>query len=338
MKNWLYILVLVSLFSCKKDIVEPDVVSNEETVQDLIKIPNGFPAVDAAVLESITPAKVALGKKLFFDPVLSRTGQISCGSCHKRNMAFTDGQAVSEGVAGLLGKRSSPSLVNLAWAKELMWIGGPKSLEAQVVLPFNDHNEFDLDRAEAIKKLTAIPEYIELFNDAFKEAPTAVNMAEAIAMFERTIVSGNSNFDKFEYGGNQSALSDLALKGKSLFNSDKFQCSSCHTPPLFTNYEFINNGIFTLEQDPGRFLATLHTPDMGKFKVPTLRNIEVTAPYMHDGRFKTLEEVIDFYGSGGGGTITQDQRISKKDISQEEKEALIAFLKSLTDLEFLSTR
>ena len=339
MKIGIYILLILLVFSCKKESPEPGVLPNtEESYADLIEVPNGFPEFDPTVVDRITPAKVALGKKLFFDPILSRTGTISCGSCHKKNLAFTDGHAFSEGVDGLLGIRSSPSLVNLAWAKELMWIGGPKSLEAQVVLPFNDHNEFDIDQVKAVDKLALDSKYLELFEKAFKEGLTTINMAEAIAMYERTLVSGNSNFDKFEYGENTSALSDLALKGRSLFNSDKFNCNSCHSAPLFTNYEFINNGTFTAEQDPGRFLATLHVPDKGKFKVPTLRNIEVTAPYMHDGRFKTLEEVIDFYGSGGGGFITQDNRISKKNISQAEKEALIAFLKSLTDQDFLSTQ
>ena len=334
-----FILIGFILFSCKKENTETGMIFpvNEESTS-LIEIPKGFPELDPIIEKNITPAKVALGKKLFFDPILSRTGKISCGSCHKKNIAFTDGHAFPEGVDGQLGNRSSPSLVNLAWSTEFMWSGGPQSLEAQVVLPFDDHREFDLSRVDAINKLLAITEYVELFDKAYNKKVTPTLLSNAIAMYERTIVSGNSNFDKFEYQGNKSALSANAIKGKTLFSSEKFKCNQCHVPPLFTNFEFINNGIYSSVGDSGRYAITIHSPDKGKFKVPTLRNIEVTTPYMHDGRFKTLEEVIDFYGSGGGKYITQDSRITQKDISKEEKDALVAFLKSLTDQNFLTSR
>ncbi|MBD80714.1 MAG: cytochrome-c peroxidase [Crocinitomicaceae bacterium] len=340
MKWIVYILIAaVFLLSCKKEVAEtvdtPSVVNKE---QPIINTPPGFPEIPASIIEQVTPARVALGKKLFFDPILSRTGKISCGSCHKRELAFTDGQKFSEGVDGRLGFRNSPTLVNLLWSPIFMWDGGPQTLEAQVRLPLENHDEMDLNIVEVISRLNQNAEYVELFQAAFEQAPGPIRLAEAIAIYERTLISANSNFDKFEYQGNKQALSSLELKGRSLFNSEKFQCKQCHVPPLFTNYEFINNGTFIPGQDSGRYRVTLHFPDKGKFKVPSLRNIDITSPYMHDGRFTTLEEVVDFYASGGAGFSTQDMRITQKDITSDERQALVAFLKSLTDQEFLQKK
>ncbi|MGB0403270.1 MAG: cytochrome-c peroxidase [Salibacteraceae bacterium] len=314
--------------------VQPQLIDNGGITVYPLRTPSYFPNYTIPSENELTQAKVDLGEMLFNDVVFSIDSSISCATCHLKSRALTDGLAVSVGVNGRKGTRSAPSLLNVLWAPYFMWDGGPNTLEKQVVLPFDNHDEFDLNIVEAANRLNQNLDYVNKFDSAFGSLPNPRLIAEALACFERTLVSEESRFDKYFYLKDSSILSQSELSGMQLFFSKELACSECHTPPLFTTYEFINNGLFEFGKDPGRFKVTDHKPDEGKFKVPTLRNIKITAPYMHDGRFKTLEEVIDHYASGGNSSRTQDSRIKKQNLTIQQKADLVAFLNSLTDSNF----
>lgn len=340
MRYLVAILLLATLvIGCKKETDHfPNKVDNSGKNKYSLAIPSGFPEPEIPEDNPVTEAKIKLGKKLFFEKRLSETNQVSCGSCHLPNLAFSDGKKVSDGVHGRKGVRNSPTVVNSAWLPRLMWDGGPRSLEAQVALPFDNPDELNLNIVEASNKIAGDKEYIDLFIEAFNTKPGPIEIAKALATYQRSLISGNSRFDQYKYQGKKWALTEQEQFGFELFMSEKFQCGSCHKPPLFTNNEFLNNGIYQLGDDSGRYRVTLHKPDLGKFKVPTLRNIEFTSPYMHDGRFVTLEQVVGHYKSGGNNYRTQDDRIKPIQITQQEQEALIAFLKSLTDVDSFADR
>ncbi len=277
---------------------------------------------------------VSLGRALFFDTRLSRNNSIACASCHIPSLAFTDGKTVSEGVDGRKTERNSPSILNSAYLKTVMFDAHLPTLEQQVIVPIQEHNEMDMNMIDCISRLRAIPKYqnaaIKLFDRNFD----AFVLTRSIAAFERTLISDNSRFDQY-YFNKRNSLNESELRGWKLF-SEKLNCTSCHPAPHFTTFLAENNGIFAdYGKDKGRFRIHNDSSDIGKFKVPSLRNIELTAPYMHDGSFPNLKSVIEHYSKGGAGHWNQNIEISDFQINDEEQNDLIEFLHSLTDTSYM---
>jgi cytochrome c peroxidase len=297
--------------------------------------PPGFPAFEAPADNEPTPERVALGRQLFYDRRLSRTGGVSCASCHFQEHAFADPARVSTGVDGKTGTRNAPALVNLAWGKSFFWHGGAASLEVQAVGPIKNPLEMDLTLAEASKRLERDPTALEAFERAYQEGPSESTIPRALASFVRSLVSADSPYDRY-LAGARAALSPAAARGEAIFNGEKGECFHCHTGINFTNNGFRNDGSAPGDPDQGRYEVTLKESDVGKFKVPTLRNIAVSAPYMHDGSLATLDDVIDAYVAGGRGHPNTDPTIAPLALTQDDKADLRAFLESLTDDRFLS--
>ncbi|MTI32665.1 cytochrome-c peroxidase [Xanthovirga aplysinae] len=312
--------------------------------------PRDFPKEDWTAIPSpernpITTPGVLLGRKLFFDPLLSANGEVSCASCHRQDLAFSDGQSLGRnGVSGNQLLRNAPVLVNLAWQPAFFWDGGARDLESQVFSPLTHADEMGKDLKILIAELNSDGEYTKLFKKAFQiDSISSAYVARALAQFERTIISFNSSYDQFLKG--DTTLSDLALKGLKLYRT---KCNSCHTEGFFTDHSYHNNGLDSVFNDQylgeklGRFRISRDSSDLGKYKTPSLRNIAFSGPYMHDGRFATLEEVLEHYTTGVMKSKTLDSLLVQKDgrvgiaLSEKEKKAIIAFLESLTDQSFLS--
>jgi cytochrome c peroxidase len=300
----------------------------------VIQIPPGFPAFEVPEDNEPTSARIALGRRLFYDERLSRTQDIACASCHLQENAFADPKRVSAGVAGKVGTRNASALVNLAWNKTFFWHGGVSSLEAQAVAPIKNPVEMDMTLTEVAHRLTAEPELVERFEEAYDERPSESTITRALAAFGRSLVSGNSPYDRY-VAGDEGALSEAALRGEALFNGEGGECFHCHSGFNFTSNGFRNNGIAADDIDVGRREITLKESDTGKFKIPTLRNVAVSAPYMHDGSLATLDDVIAAYVQGGRGHANTDPTIQPLELSRDEQRDLRAFLEALTDQEFL---
>lgn len=328
MKNSLLLITCLLLFACKKEQPEP-------TVEPLLAVPEGFPAPVFPEGNELTEERWALGKRLFFDPILSSEGTVSCASCHLPEMAFTDGKQVSEGVEGRLGTRNAPTLANVAYHPYYTREGGVPTLEMQILVPIQEHAEFDFNILLIAERLNADSSYINQSWAAYEREPDAFVITRSIACFERTILSGSSPYDRF-LNGNKSALTSAEKRGMDLFFSEKTNCSECHGGFNFTNYAFENNGLYETYADPGRFRLTGDEADRALFKVPSLRNVGVTAPYMHDGSLPTLEAVVEHYNSGGKNHTHKSQLVNPLDLTDQEKTDLIAFLKALTDNDFLN--
>lgn len=283
-----------------------------------------------------TDVRIALGKKLFFDPILSEGNEISCASCHKPELAFADDRAVSPGIEGRLGERNSPSLVNVAYQNSLMREGGVPNLEMQALVPIADPFEMGSNILEAAERLQEISEYIDLSQQAYEREPDPFVITRSLAAYQRTLLSNESRYDQFKYEGDHRALTSLEVQGMNVFFSEKTQCSSCHSGFDFTNYEYANTGLYEEYEDEGRYRLTLEESDRSKFKVPSLRNVGLTAPYMHNGSMNTLSEVIDHYASGGKDHSNKSELITGFELDGTEKQALIAFLHSLTDENFIN--
>lgn len=279
-------------------------------------------------------AKIALGKKLFFDTRLSIDNTVSCASCHKPGFAFTDGLKTSTGINDLKTDRNSPSLLNSGFLKTVMFDAHLKTLELQVIVPLQEPNEMGHNMKVLIPQLRAVPEYQEAAKRIFNRDFDAWVLTRSLAAFERSLVSMSAPFDHF-INGDEDALNANEKAGWKLF-SERLYCTKCHAPPYFTNHEARNNGLYKdYGADKGRFRIHLDSADIGSFKVPSLRNIEITDPYMHDGSIETLEQVIAHYSGGGEGHYLQDNSIVPFELTAKEKKQLIAFLKSLTDLSFM---
>jgi cytochrome c peroxidase len=299
-----------------------------------VEIPAGFPQMPVPNDNFLTKDRVALGKRLFFDPILSRDGSISCGSCHFQANAFADTAVFSRGINGNQGFRNAPTLFNLAWHPYFFMDGGVPTLELQVLAPLDNHAELDMDLLELIARLKRHPQYPALFRQAYGRDPDPFALTRAIAAYERTLVSGNSPYD--QYTSNPNALNDSQIRGMDLFFGDRLQCASCHSGFDFTDYGFYNIGLPLTTADSGRMRVTLNELDRGAYKTPSLRNVAVSAPYMHDGSLSSLEAVIDFLASGGAHYPNQHPLTQGFTISNQEKTDLIAFLQALTDTEFLT--
>ena len=303
--------------------------------QPAIAVPPGFPAFMAPSDNAPTPERVALGRLLFYDERLSRTQEISCSDCHVEAHAFADPNRVSSGVDGQTGTRNAPALVNLAWGTSFFWHGGATSLEVQAVGPIRNPLEMDMSLADVAERLNQDAALSKDFETAYGEGPNESSITRAIASFVRSLVSGNSAYDRY-LSGDSSALSDAAVRGEALFNGEQAECFHCHAGFNFTTNGFRNNGSDPNDPDAGRREITLKDSDFGKFKIPTLRNVAVSAPYMHDGALATLDDVIDSYVAGGRGHPNTDPTIVALDLTPADKADLRAFLESLTDDEFLS--
>lgn len=317
------------IFSCVKS---PDLDEQEagNTVITLA-VPKGFPYPDIPVDNLPTQNRIDLGRKLFFDPILSRDSTISCSSCHHSDLYFTDGLPLSLGIDSNHAFRNAPSLINVAYQPYMFWDGGVPTIEQQVLAPISNPLEMDFDVNAVIERLKQHAEYVTLFKKAYNQEPTVFALTRAIANYERTLFSGRSAYDEFQYYGNASALSASSLNGKNIFFGEKGECFHCHNEYNFTDNSFKNNGLYLQYADSGRARITLLPSDVGKFKVPSLRNIAMTAPYMHDGSIATLSDVIEHYNSGGKPHPNKSGLIKPLNLTEQEKEDLLNFLLSLTD-------
>lgn len=278
--------------------------------------------------------RVKLGKHLFYDPILSRDSTVSCATCHKQELAFTDGLPKSIGIRNRMVTRNSPTLTNVGNRTKFLLDGVNPSLEAQVGVPIQEHNEFDFHILLVIDRINNHPIYKEWAQKGYGSEVTDYILKHSIASFERTLVSDNSPYDKF-LDGDYAALDNRQKKGMELF-FEKLYCAKCHSGPDFTEERLTNNGLYTVYADSGRMRLTEKEVDRAIFKVPTLRNIAVTAPYMHDGSIATLEEVIKHYESGGHPHPGKGEEIVPFDLTDEERKNLIRFLEALTDERFLT--
>jgi len=279
----------------------------------------------------LTQKKAELGRKLFFDPILSRDLSLSCAGCHQPEHAFTDARRVAVGVFGRTGTRNAPTLVNRAWGRAHFWDGREAALESTVLKPIQNPDELDMMLEEAVARLRAHAEYPLLFQQAFGREPAAEDLAHALASFVRSILSGDAPVDRY-MNGDRAALTEEQLLGLRIFRG-KGNCVACHVGPNFTDEQFHNTGVAWRDgalQDAGRFATSGREADRGAFKTPTLRNVALTAPYMHDGSLAALEDVVEFYDRGGNANPHLDAEIRPLHLAPEEKRALITFLRSLT--------
>lgn len=300
----------------------------------VLQAPPAFPPVPQPVHNRATASKVALGERLFFEPSLSSDSTVSCGSCHDPDRAFAEPRPVSVGVQGRRGIRNAPSLVNTAYTPLLFWDGGSFSLENQVVAPLENPLEMDADLGEVLERLNADASYRAQFFDAFGDSATVETFTQAIAAYERTILGSGARFDRY-MAGDTAAMNASEERGLLLF-SGAAGCATCHATARFTDDTFRNNGLAFANADSGRARITLNPGDFAKFKVPSLRNVDMTGPYMHDGRFATLEQVVGHYVAGGTGSRGQDPAIVPLPLDASEQADLVAFLRSLTDDEIRS--
>ena len=279
----------------------------------------------------MTPEKVSLGKRLFFDKNLSKDRTISCGTCHDPAKGFSNGEAFAKGVSGRFSQRNVPSIVNSLFRQAQFWDGRAETLESQAQGPLFNPDEMAMDENLLVERLQADTIYSQRFQDVFATEPTLEGVLNAIAAYERTILSAATAFDRYEWNGEKTALSESAVRGIALFRG-KARCSTCHIGTNFTDDKFhnIGAGIGAGQNDPGRAAITKKSEDLGRFKTPTLRNITLTAPYMHDGSLATLEEVITFYDQGGRPNPNLDEEIKPLQLTAAEKSDLLEFLKSLT--------
>jgi cytochrome c peroxidase len=293
-----------------------------------VQIPRGLPDFSVPSNNPMTIGKVELGKQLFFDNRLSLDNSVSCASCHDPAAGWSNGKALAGGIGGQVGNRSSPTIVNVAYHKHLFWDGRAASLEEQALGPLLNPIEMGMpSTAELEARLNAIAGYREQFEQVFKGEITAQRVVEAIAAFERTILSGDAPFDRYQAGDKQ-ALSEAAVRGMELF-FNQAHCTACHSGPQFTDGGFHNIGIGVQESsvDAGREAVSGLLGDHASFRTPSLREIARTAPYMHDGSLKSLEEVVEYYDRGGTHNPQLDEEIAPLKLSAQQKRDLLAFLR-----------
>jgi Cytochrome c peroxidase len=299
----------------------------------------------ASATNTVTKEGVDLGRHLFYDPILSGDSSFACGSCHKQSAAFSDGpNSFSAGITGAKQKRNTLPLFNLAWYPSLFWDGKAVSIEEQVFHPLRAHDEMNISWPVAIQRIKNSGLYRKKFKAAFGDATIdSVLVAKAIAQFERTLLSYRSKYDRVTNGLDYFTKEEA--EGLTLMNDmTKGDCLHCHSTdadPLGTITGFSNNGLDTMPADKGRYGITQQAADMGAFKIPSVRNLSFTAPYMHDGRFNTLEEVLDFYSTGVKGSKHIDSRMGLAHrggvhLSDKEKRSIIVFLRTMDDSVFVN--
>lgn len=291
------------------------------------QIPRGLKDLKIPADNPLTAEKIELGKMLFFDPRLSIDNTISCASCHNPKFGWSNGEAFATGVRGQQGGRSAPTVINSAYQPFQFWDGRAWQLEGQALGPIQNPIEMDMKLDVLVDKLNKIQGYRERFQQVFGTDVTSDGIAKAISAFERTILCGDAPYDRYK-AGEQDALTPAAQRGMKVF-FNKGNCSACHTGANFTDGAFHNLGISIEAEEPdvGRFSESKQLGDRGAFKTPTLREIARTAPYMHDGSLKSLEEVVDYYNRGGTKNPHLDEEIFPLNLTPEEAADLITFLK-----------
>ncbi len=319
--------------------VAPDPITPITEPEAHFSRPGNFPEPTYTLATNpVTADGFELGKALFNEPMLSRDNSIACAECHNQSYAFTHhGHNVSHGVANRVGTRNAPAIQNMAWQKEFFWDGGVGDLDLFSVAPIENPLEMDENLGNVLTKLRSSSKYPALFNKAFGSTEiTSQKFLKALSQFMVSLVSANSRYDKY-IRKEGVILSADEQEGLALF---KQKCSSCHAGELFTDQSYRNNGLnIQGSKDEGRFRITEHVNDRYKFKVPSLRNVEITAPYMHDGRFFSLEEVLNHYSLGVKQTQNLDPFVSNGiKMTAEEQTKIIAFLKTLTDREFITNQ
>ncbi len=327
----IYLAIVVILFGSCED--KPIEVSHAPP--GFMETPLGFEPFEVPEDNAFSQIRWELGKKLFYDPIMSLDSTISCASCHKQSIAFSDDAAQSIGVKNRLGTRNAPSLANLAYHPYYTREGSVPTLEMQILVPIQEHDEFDFNIVLLAERLQQDSHYVDLALQAYNREPDAFVITRSIACFERSLISGFSRYDHYSNYEDEKALTEMEKNGMDLFYSDQTNCYSCHAGFNFSNYQFENNGIYAEYTDQGRFKITNQEEDKGKFKVPSLRNVEVTGPYMHDGSIETLEQVIEHYNIGGKNNPQKNTLIRPLHLSEKEQMELIAFLKTLTDQHFI---
>ncbi|RYY36394.1 MAG: c-type cytochrome [Sphingobacteriaceae bacterium] len=338
---WLVLCIFFSfMYACKK----------EENIKEAVSTflgfrkPANFPEPKYKLANNeVTEAGFLLGRTLFYELRLSRNNTISCGSCHIQSSAFTQhGHDVSHGIDDRLGTRNSPPIMNLAWNKAFMWGGGVFDLDLQPIVPITTHEEMDENVDNVMAKLRLVDKYPKMFKAAFgNEEITTAKFMKALSQFMVMCISANSKYDKVMRKEDGAAFTADEKAGYELF---KTKCSSCHSEPLFTDGSFRNNGLSpSAINDEGLYTATLQATDRYKFKVPSLRNLTYTAPYMHDGRFLTLNGVLDHYNSEVQQTANLDPLLQQNGslgiaLSTDDRGKLTAFLKTLDDPVFVTRK
>ena len=297
-------------------------------------LPNhlGAPVQDTAGMYNA--AAFELGRQFFYSSSFSADGKVSCASCHLQNLAFSDGLTVSPGAHGKPGQRNTPGLFNLLWKEHYHAEGGVQSLERQVLAPVLTDFEMNLPPEELEQRLLQNPQWAELSRKAYGKEPDAWVFTRSLGVFLKNLISAQSPYDAY-LQGDTTALSADARAGRRLFFSPELKCSSCHTGPLLQGLGFVNNGVPDTI-DYGRGLLTLDSADFYTFPIPSLRNVALTAPYMHNGSMATLDEVLQHYARGGAGLPYQDARITGFELSAEDARKIKAFFNSLTDSNFIS--
>ena len=330
------VLLSLLLVAHLSPVFAPALADQEEDEEDYeVEILGLDPYLPIPEDNPITDEKIALGRALYFDPRLSIDGTVSCATCHDPKEGWSNGEAVATGVGGQRGGRSSPTVINAAYSPFQFWDGRASSLEEQALGPIQNPIEMGHTLEGMISGLTEIEGYRESFEKVFGDGITAENVAKAIAAFERTLLSGNSPVDRFEVG-EEDAISESAKRGLKIFKSKKGNCSTCHAGFNFTDDIFHNLGVGwnATERDLGRWAVLPEgerkESDKGAFKTPTLRDIALTAPYMHDGSEKTLMEVVEFYERGGQPNPHLDKEIKPLTLTDQDKDDLIELLKALT--------
>lgn len=336
-KIGLVFITFLNFISCSEEVIQP--LEKDEAVH--LQFPSYFPEMTFDPSDNpITKNGVELGRKLFYEGRLSRNNTISCGFCHIQENAFTHhGHTVSHGIDDRLGVRNAPPIQNMAFLKRYMWDGVIHNLNQQPIIPMTDVNEMDSSMPEAIAKLSKDEVYKKLFKQAYgDENITGERVLKALSQFMATLISADSKYDRFKQGKENFNFEES--QGMVLFQQ---KCASCHSGELFTDESFRNTGMYynTQFKDAGRHRVTLDHNDWMKFRVPSLRNVEYTSPYMHDGRFYTLESVLNFYSDNVEDDPNLDPQLKQNDhigiaMNAQEKQFIIAFLKTLSDKSFIS--
>ncbi|PIW69069.1 MAG: cytochrome-c peroxidase [Ignavibacteriales bacterium CG12_big_fil_rev_8_21_14_0_65_30_8] len=320
------IIIVFSFIGCSNKKEQNKVITKLDTPLGLENLTQYIPKDNP-----LTKEKISLGRDLFFDKRLSVDGTVSCSFCHSPLLGFSDGRYFASGVFGLKSKRNTTTLLNRIFAQENFWDGRAKSIEEVISEHIKDPNVFANNLDNIIKLLKEDKKYIKKFNNAFNSDITGDGLVKAIATFIRTLVTGNSPYDKF-LAGDKNALSESAQSGLKLFMSDRLKCSVCHSGPNFSDEKYHNNGTKINKENPdlGRYLITKNDEGMGKFRTPTLRDIGRTSPYMHNGSIKGLHALVDFYNKGGEKNIYKSPLIKPLNLTDSEKNDLFNFLRSLT--------
>ncbi len=340
MNKYLFTILIVSFAACKIDPLI-DLNDGHNHTHYNLNIPAGLPAMTIPAENPMTVEGVALGRKLFYDNILSANNTQNCGSCHQlRNYTVDSNLAYSTGIDGIQGTRNAMPLFNIGYAKNFFWDGGAASLESQVIGPITNPIEMHETMANVVDKLQKHPQYPTLFKKAFgTDVVSSKYIMYAVAQFERTIISADSKFDKWQKG--EATLTAEEERGRLVYlDADKGDCTHCHSyGSTFTDFDFRNTGLDSIPVDRGRYLIPpYNNADDGKFKTPSLRNVAMTAPYMHDGRFENLVQCIEHYNKNFHYTKNLAGEIKtavKGRMSQQDVQDLVAFLNTLTDEEFI---